>query len=132
MLRVVADTNTYVSAYNVGGLPGKFVELALQGKITLFVSAPILHELERVLSEKFAWPEELVFRAVTNILEFTHLVIPERQLAVIADDPTDDRVLECALQAHADVIVSGDAHLLKLKEFRGIVIMKTSTFLRRP
>ena len=131
MLRVVADTNIYVSAYNFGGFPGKFLELAQDGQIHLFISAPILQELERVLRQKFGWPEERVGRVITNVLRFTHLVIPEKRLAVVTDDPTDDRILECALKAQADAIVTGDSHLLKLKTFQGIAILTVSNVLRR-
>ena len=129
MLRVVADTNIYVSAYNFGGLPGKVLELAQEGQISLFISAPILHELERVLRTKFSWPEKETSRLVRNILQFTHLVIPDKRLAVITDDPTDNRILECALQAHADMIVSGDSHLLKLKNFQTVAMMTARQFL---
>ena len=129
MLRVVADTNIYVSAYNFGGLPGKVLELAQGGQISLFISAPILHELEQVLRTKFFWPEKEISRLVRNILRFTHLVIPDKRLGVVTDDAADDRILECALQAHAEVIVSGDSHLLKLKSFQTVAIMTARQFL---
>ncbi len=130
MLRVVADTNIYVSAFNFRGVPGKILELAQGGQLLLFVSAPILHELEGVLRRKFVWPEERASCAITNLLRFTHLLIPERRVAVVTEDPADNRILECALQARADVIVSGDSHLLKMKTFQTTSILTARQFLR--
>lgn len=54
---------------------------------------------------------------------------PSERLSIIAEDPSDNRVLECALSAHADAIVSGDRHLLVLKVFRGIPILSPQVFL---
>jgi predicted nucleic acid-binding protein len=56
-------------------------------------------------------------------------VQPVESIQVIAADPTDDKVLECAVAAGADAIISGDAHLLKLGEFRGMKIQRPAEFL---
>ena len=63
------------------------------------------------------------------MLYFTHLIEPKESIKVIKDDPKDDMVLECAVEGKADFIVSGDPHLLKLKEFRSIKIVTPKQFL---
>jgi len=130
VLRVVSDTNIYVSAFNFGGLPSKILELAQEGHILLFVSVAILQELAGVLTRKFAWPKERTSLASANLRRFTYLVNPAMRLDVVREDPTDNRILECALEAGADVIVSGDSHLLKLKTFQRTEILTPRQFLR--
>ena len=66
-------------------------------------------------------------KLVANVAE---IIRPTIRLRVIAEDPTDDRILECALAGGADLIVSGDRHLRKLKSFRNIGIVQPSDFLR--
>lgn len=131
MACVVADTNIYVSAFNFGGQPSRILELAQEGAIELAVSQPILDEIERVLSgKKFGWRKDQVKDTLSNIQEFTGLVRPEKFSAVvIVEDPSDDRILECALEAKADAIVSGDHHLLDLEDFQGIPIVEPAEFL---
>jgi len=127
--RLVLDTNVLISGLLFGGPPRALLQLALEGEVGLAMSAPLVAELERVLKAKF--PERL--RAIRDTLqalsEFTKLVVPREQVEAIPEDPSDNRVLECAVSAHADAIVSGDRHLLALKAFRGIPIRSPQAFL---
>lgn len=127
-LRVVADTNVYVSVLQFGGQIDEVVELALSQVIELFLSPPMLMELRGVLAEKFHWSADRIQQVMDTLGQFCHSVTPEEPVRVAAD-PDDDRILECALAAKADVIVSGDSHLLDLKSFRGIPIMSPRQFL---
>ena len=97
----------------------------------LHASTFILGEVERILREKFGWEEERVGRAVAQVRRVAAKVHePEEAVAVIEDDPTDDRILECALAAGAKAIVTGDKkHLLPLGSFRGISIVGLKDFL---
>lgn len=128
MPRVVADTNVYVSIYQFGGAITEIVELAQAGVIDLFISPPIMEELGGVLGAKFGWPGARIREMRYNLLLFTQLVIPQETLRVTSD-PDDNRILECALEAGADVIVSGDRHLLKLRRFHTIPILSPREFL---
>ena len=56
-------------------------------------------------------------------------VIPTKKINVIKEDPTDNKFLECAVESHADYIVSGDKHLKRLKEFKKIKIVTVNKFL---
>jgi len=129
VLRVVADTNVYVSALVFAGAPDEVLALARSGEIELFVSPPILQELRSVLPRKFGWSAADAKRAVANVQGFATLVHPAEHLDVITEDEPDNRVLECAVAAGATVIVSGDGDLRRLKEIRGIRIVSPREFL---
>ena len=129
MLRIVVDTNVYVSALNFGGVPDQVLELARRGRIELFVSMPIVREVEGVLKRKFRWPSNRAREAAATIREFASSVEPTEQLAVVQKDEADNRVLECAVAAKATVIVSGDSHLRDLGSFRSVRILSPRDFL---
>ncbi len=97
----------------------------------MFVSAVLISEFDRVLAAKF--PErEVAIHDTLNDLGLIRQLVPDKalvELKVIAADPADDRVLECAVAARADFIVSGDKHLLSLGNFGKIVILTPNDFL---
>jgi putative PIN family toxin of toxin-antitoxin system len=129
MSRVVLDTNVYVSALMFGGLPGSLLDLAFLRSFTLLISPVLLDELDEKLREKFGVsPEDtvLVRARLENVAE---VVEPGEALNVITDDPDDNRVLECAVKGRADLIVSGDRHLLKLAGYQGISIVTVRQFM---
>lgn len=128
-MRVVADTNILISALMFGGLPGTVLDLALVRAFELVTSPVLLEELDERLLEKFKLtPDDAaVIRAKLESVAF--LVEPHVALQVIPEDPDDDRVLECAVEGQADCIVSGDRHLVGLKEYQGIPIYRAREFL---
>ena len=106
--------------------------LADAGAVQLITSDPILAEVERVLAGgKFAWPQEEISKAVRQISRLTERVTPAQTLDIVKADPTDNRILECADAGKADYIVSGDKHLLQLKQHGTIPVMKVADFIRR-
>jgi putative PIN family toxin of toxin-antitoxin system len=129
MIRVVADTNIYISALMFGGVPGAFLDLAFVKSFQLVTSPLLLDELDEKLRGKFeVSPKDADL--VRLRLETTAMVVePDFSLKVIDDDPDDDRVLECAVAAGADYIVSGDRHLLKFGSYRDIPIMTVRQFM---
>jgi putative PIN family toxin of toxin-antitoxin system len=127
-VRVVADTNVFLSALIFAGPPGEVLDLARQGQVELVVSADILLELSAVLKVKFEWLDATIADAVRSIGYCSPLVKPETIIKEIRDD-ADNRVLECALHCDADFIVTGDHHLLELSVFRGIRILKARELL---
>jgi putative PIN family toxin of toxin-antitoxin system len=130
-VKVVADTNVYVSAIIFGGKPQTILELAEDGQIELFISDDILAETTRILRDKFhRTPEQL--RADAMALEaITARVQPIEQIDAVPADPTDNRILECAVAADSEAIISGDKHVLALGSFRGIEIISVSDLLQR-
>lgn len=95
----------------------------------LYGSVPILTETARVLRTKFNQPEKDIKAALRVISRAAQVLRPSRRVAVLKDIP-DNRILECAVAAQADLIVTGDQHLLALKEFEGIPIVRLADFLR--
>lgn len=128
---VTADTNVYVSALHFGGRPRQLLELARDGKIRLAISDDIQAEVRRVLRDKFAWAEERLDHLDALLPSMTVKFHPTRRLAVVRDDPDDDRILECAVASASAVVVSGDRHLLGLGQFEGIPIVRVGDYLDR-
>ena len=129
MKRVVADTNVLVSALQFGGKPQQLLDLAVDGQVDLAVSETIIAETLRVLTDKFERTPEWIAETDRQLRVITRLVEPTESIQAIEADPTDDRILECAVAAQAEVIVSGDSHLLSLGSFRGIPIQRVAEFL---
>ena len=132
MLRVAPDTNIYVSALNFGGVPERFLRIAEAGIIQVVTSDAILAELTNVLrGQKLLWPEGEIRKALRQLARFAEHVQPTRALNVIQEDPADNRILECAEAGNVDYIISGDRHLLRLKQHGDTPIVKVADFMRR-
>jgi predicted nucleic acid-binding protein len=99
--------------------------------VELHASPFILGEVDPILREKFGWEEERAGRAVAQVRRVVGGIHePPESVTVIEDDPTDNRILECALAAEAEFIVTGDKkHLLPLGSFRGVSIVGSRDFL---
>jgi Predicted nucleic acid-binding protein, contains PIN domain len=102
----------------------------VERRVWLITSRPLLVELVRVLVEKFGWEPTYAEEGGGRVAQLAEIVEPEEVVDEIQTDPADNRVLEAALAGKADVIVSGDHHLLDLLEWRGIRIQNPSAFLQ--
>jgi uncharacterized protein len=135
-MRVVLDTNIVVSALIWGGVPYRLLQLAQAGDIQIVTSPVLIAELADVLSRshlaaRIAAQDISPIELATQYQTFTLLVSPTSIPAVINDDPDDDHVLACAVAGHADLIVSGDKHLLSLGgQYNGIPIVKAGDAVR--
>jgi uncharacterized protein len=129
--RVTGDSNIIISALSRGGKPQELLDLARHEGIELAVSDAILDEVGRILRDKFEWTAERVNNVRAEIATFTKRAAPIETLDVVKGDASDNRIVECAVTAGSDVIVSGDKHLLALGSFRGIEVMTVSDFLQR-
>jgi len=135
-VRLVLDTNTALSGLLWGGTPGRLIDAAQERTIELACSAALLAELEGILRrEKFTKPLARRAIAAADIFNgyaaLVRLVTPANIAPTIERDPSDDQVLAAALAARADLIVSGDAHLLDLKNFQAIPIVTARQALER-
>jgi putative PIN family toxin of toxin-antitoxin system len=128
VLRVTADSNIYISALNFGGLPDQLLDLARGGVIQLAVSEAILEEVSRVLRDKFGWAEDAIVLARAQISGFANQVEAEHRVDVVREDPSDNRILECAAAANSEYLVTGDKHLLKLGQFGAARIVRPAEF----
>jgi len=112
--RVVLDSNVYISGLVFGGVPAQILVAAVAGVFTLYISEPIREEVASTLQEKFHWSIERVDSACQALWDVAKFVRTTTRLDIIVADPDDDRILECAVDGKADIIVTGDDHLLRL------------------
>lgn len=129
MVRVVLDTNVWISALNFGGKPAEILKLAVQKQIRLYSSQTLFAELVGVLRKKFSYSDGRVENLETLFKKRVKFREPKITLNVIKTDPADNRVLECALEVEADFIVSGDKDLLDIGSYKDIKIVKPTEFL---
>jgi putative PIN family toxin of toxin-antitoxin system len=127
--KVVIDTNIYISAIFWGGKPREVIDLGRDKKILIFASLDIKNEIAEKLKTKFKLDDEEVNRILLDFSTFTIPVKVTKRVQAVPNDPEDDKFIECAISCNADYIVSGDRHLLSLKEYVGIRILKASEFL---
>jgi uncharacterized protein len=128
-LRVVLDTNVYVSALNFPNSPlTGLVEHAQRGTYQLIISPAIVGEVADVL-RRFEWTERDIRVRLKTITKSSEIVIPKTIPNVIPEDPDDNHILACALAGKANLIVSRDLDLLRLKQYGGIGIMSPIDFL---
>lgn len=135
-MRAVLDTNTVVSGLLWDGTARKLLAATRDQRLELVTSAALLDELQDVLPRKkfgakLAAAGLTVAQLVHRYGMLTRQVVPADITARIEADPDDDAVLAAALAARADLIVSGDAHLLNLKQYHGIDIVTATEALAR-
>jgi uncharacterized protein len=126
----VFDTNILFSSLGWKGKPFQCVELARAGVVEGVTCRELLDELAEKVQTKLGFSAQQVLDAVADLLTFLRLVPITGSLKVIAADPDDDKVLECAIVAGATHIVTGDRrHLLPLGAYQGISIITAANFL---
>ena len=103
--------------------------MAFNGEIEIAISQAIMEETLRILSGKFMRSSSDLDDTSNLILSFARMVHPKKTLAVVQDDPSDNRIIECAVESGSKYIVSGDKHLLALVEYEGIRILRVREFL---
>lgn len=122
-MKVVFDTNIFISAFVFqGGQAEKALLRLIEGENQLIISKPIIDEFLGVLARKFSRDSEELARLAIFLTEIGQIVYPKRKINVLNDDP-DNRILECAIEGRADIIVTGDQAMLKLGKYRGLRII---------
>lgn len=128
-MKVVFDTNVFVSALTLpDGRGDQALRKIIEGEDSLALSKQILDELLSVLARKFARNREELARVAVFLSNLGEIVEPAESLTVLADEP-DNRIVECALAANAQLIVTGDRAMLALGEYQGIRIISLSAYL---
>ncbi|MGD9162030.1 MAG: putative toxin-antitoxin system toxin component, PIN family [Desulfobacteraceae bacterium] len=130
MYTVVLDTNILISAIVFGGKPREILRKIISGKIRLAISQDILDEVVAVLSgNKFKYPSKVAHEIRNAIEELGELFVSGKRINIVKKDPDDNRILECALAADAEFIISGDKHLLELMKYKNTQIISPAAFL---
>jgi len=129
-LSVVFDTNVLLSGIGWRGSPYQCLELARHGHVDAVTCPEILDELDRILRTKLRFSDEQAIATRADLLSFLRLVTITNTVHVIADDPDDDKVVECAMVSGATHIVTGDRrHLLPLGQYQAIAIISAMQLL---
>ena len=128
-MRVVFDTNIFVSAFVIpGGLADKALLNIIEERDDLLLSKAILDELLSVLAAKFSRDEDEISRVALFLSEIAEWTKPTETIDTLKDEP-DNRILECASCDKAEVIVTGDKEMLKLGSFRDVRILSLKAYL---
>ncbi len=130
--KITVDTNILISAFGWKGNPRKILVKVINGELELFISYAQFEEFSRVLNyPKFRFTEEQKARSKTLILKMATFVKTPERINLIKDDPSDNRILECALVANVDYIISGDKiHVLPIKKLGRIKIITAEEMLK--
>ena len=129
-MKVVFDTNIFISAFVIpGGKAEAVYSHALRKDFTLYSSVAILTETAQKLKVKFGWQQDKITSLLKAIAKVAMVIKTQPHLHLLVDEP-DNRVLECAEAVGADLIVTGDKHLLFLKHFQNSNVVRLSDFLK--
>ncbi len=130
MLRAVLDTNVLVSAIISDGNARALLKKSIANKYRLVTSSLILEELASVLCRpKFKTSREETNRIIDALKRTADVVDVKSKIQAVKEDPKDDMIIETALDGEAQIIVTGDSHLLALKNFRAIKIVTIKEML---
>ena len=128
--KVVFDTNILISGYLWKGSPRRAIDKVRRGEWIHLVSEETIEELIRVLAyAKFGLKPEEIEPIIRDLMAISQYVEVRSKIDLVKADPTDNIFLNLAIDGQADVIVSGDHHLLDLKEFNEIPIISVRKFL---
>ena len=132
MIGIVLDTNVYISGILFGGNSKNILNKIIEGKITLYISEEIFSEIKDVLSrKKFDFPPEIVHNIIIEIELISEFITPTVFHNIVEKDKDDNIIIDCAVEAKADFIVTGDKILQEIKSFKGIEILSPRDFLDR-
>lgn len=134
MYRVVIDTNVLISGIiQSKGYPYKIVKTWEKGELILITSPAMINEAEKVLNYprikiRYKLNDDKIKQTIVNLLRYSVLINNLPSLDVIKDDPDDNAILSTAVEGKADYIISGDSHLLVLKNYKDIEIITPKRF----
>lgn len=128
MIGVTLDSNVYIAALQFRD--SRLLRIGRAGIIRIDTSDAILDETIGVLRDKFGWDGYRLHFARLELLKFVNRVSPTQTITA-ADDPDDDRIIECAVEAKSDYVVTWDKDLLRLREYAGIRIITPAQFVEK-
>jgi len=129
-MKIVLDANIFVSSFFWGGKPRLVLERAVAQLDELFVSREILEEVAGVIGRpKFHAGRDKIEHYIKSIEDIGNMVRVEKKIGNGSRDKTDNKYIECGLAGGADFIISGDIHLLEMKEYQKIKIVSANEYL---
>ena len=125
MMGVTFDTNVLLSAILWDdSVAQKLLFILIRQKITIYSTKTILTEYQKVLKRDFDFSQHEIAEALEKVLKFVTLVEPKVVCDIVKEDPDDNKIIECALESKSNCLITYDRHLLKIKEHKGIGIIK--------
>ena len=129
-MKVVIDTNVFLSGLFWEGNESRIIDLCMDRVIINHTSQHILDEVRRVLGyDKFNLTENEINRLISIFLSFSCFIEPNVRVEFVKDYPTENRFIECALSSSSSYLISGDKHLLDLRLYKGIIMIKPIRFI---
>ncbi|MBU2634469.1 MAG: putative toxin-antitoxin system toxin component, PIN family [Nanoarchaeota archaeon] len=133
-MKITVDTNVLISSTFWYGASDKIIEKVENKEVGLVLSKDIIEEFLRVLNykeiqKKIKNKNLEMKRTVDKIVSISTIIEPKKKFNVIKEDFDDNKILECGVEGNVNFIITQDKHLLKLKEFEGIKIIKPKEFL---
>ena len=128
--KVVIDANIFISGFGWDGKPEVILTLLRDNRIKNYISSEIFEELKKVVAyPKLKFSETLQNKILEFVFFYSEFVEPKQHLSIIIDDSDDNKFLECAIESDAELIISGDSHLLNIREYGTIKIVNVAEFL---
>ena len=129
-MKVTLDTNFLISAtqwdYSVSY---KLLQKLIRENAEIFTTEEILTEFKEILAREFQRDADYIENIIDKLFQFMSLVKSEEKVSIVTSDPNDNKIIECAITSSSDYIITYDNHLLSLKEFQGIKIIKPEVLL---
>ena len=130
-MKIVIDSNVFVSSFFWKGNPRKVFDRVIDGFDELYITDGILDEIKNVMSRKKFDIETNEISDYLKIIEhFSQKIFHDDKIENISRDMDDNKILKCGLESHADFIVTGDNDLLALKEYKSIKILNPAEYLK--
>lgn len=128
-MRVVVDTNVFISGVFFGGKPRVVLESIVRGDITAFASKAIIEEYSETVQDLIGRRQGSLSQEAVSSFVASLNIIETRTKVIASRDPDDDKFIECALDASALYIISGDKDLLSLEKYRGVKMITAADFV---
>ena len=130
-MKVTVDTNFLISSTQWDySIAHKLLKKLILSDAQIFTTQDILDETVEVLERDFKYSKNEAMNIIEKILLFAKLIKPKQKIDIVKDDPDDNKVIECAIESSSDYIITYDRHLVKLKEYRRIKIVKPEEILK--
>jgi putative PIN family toxin of toxin-antitoxin system len=128
-MRIVVDTNVLISGIHWGGIPAKIIQAWANDRFKVACSAEIIREYSDVLHRvNLGMPHAESDNILSFLISQSEIVQPNHWFKIVHEDPEDDKFIDCAFHARANLILSGDKHLLRLEKFGPIRILSPFQF----
>lgn len=129
-MKVIIDTNVFISGIFFTGPPYQILQAWRKNIIKIVISPEILEEYQQVSEELIErFPNIDLVPIFNMVLSRSKMVFVKKLSQQICDDPDDDKFIACAIDTNTKLIISGDKHLLKVSGFQGIRVVKPKMFV---